>query len=145
MIGKSFQKYADTLTLSSFVSSFLDHNYSAILRTAEALGIQTVYMIDPPAVSTEDGSEFGREGLQRQITRTPEEMEKRRLHHIFAQNAVCPGSCFQSPFFICIFLTCFILLFIQTEWLTVRDFSTAEGCVAFCRKEGYKLWVTVSA
>eukprot|EP00536_Pseudo-nitzschia_multiseries_P012224 jgi/Psemu1/207974/e_gw1.454.5.1 len=76
-----------------------DHNYSAILRTAEALGIQTVYMIDPP-----------------QITRTPEEIEQRRLHHLFAQNA--------------------------TEWLTVRDFASSEDCVACCREEGYKLWVT---
>jgi hypothetical protein len=90
MIDKFFQEYTDTLTLSRSLSSFLDHNYSAILRTAEALGIQTVYMIDPPVVSTEDASESGREGLQRQITRTPEEIEKRRLHHIFAQNAVRP-------------------------------------------------------
>jgi len=93
-----------------------DHNYSAILRTAEALGIQIVYMIDPPFVVTEEGSEGTREALQKQMTRTPEEIDQRRLHHIFAQNA--------------------------TEWLTVRDFSTTEDCIACCRDEGYKLWVT---
>ncbi|VEU36821.1 unnamed protein product [Pseudo-nitzschia multistriata] len=93
-----------------------DHNYSAILRTAEALGIQTVYMIDPPAVMEEDGGR--RKGTQKEISRTPEEIEQRRLHHIFAQNA--------------------------TEWLTVRDFDSTEDCIACCRKEGYKLWVTVS-
>ena len=73
-----------------FISPFLilDHNYSAILRTAEALGIQIVYMIDPPVVSSEDANLNGREGPQKQIARTPEEIEKRRLHHLFAQNAV---------------------------------------------------------
>ncbi|OEU08920.1 SpoU_methylase-domain-containing protein, partial [Fragilariopsis cylindrus CCMP1102] len=70
-----------------------DHNYSAILRTVEALGVATVYMIDPP-----------------------DELNQRRLHHIFARNA--------------------------TEWITVRDFETVEDCVACCRKQGYKLWVT---
>ena len=30
----------------------------------------------------------------------------------------------------------------KTEWLTVQDFATTEECIAFCRKEGYKLWVT---
>eukprot|EP00531_Pseudo-nitzschia_arenysensis_P010130 CAMPEP_0116152174 /NCGR_PEP_ID=MMETSP0329-20121206/20506_1 /TAXON_ID=697910 /ORGANISM="Pseudo-nitzschia arenysensis, Strain B593" /LENGTH=427 /DNA_ID=CAMNT_0003648869 /DNA_START=61 /DNA_END=1344 /DNA_ORIENTATION=- len=92
-----------------------DHNYSAILRTAEALGIQTVYMIDPPdVVFTEDGIEGSTGGTQKQITRTPEEIEQRRLHHLFAQNAT----------------------------LTVRDFATTEDCVKFCRKGGYELWVT---
>ena len=35
-----------------------DHNYSAILRTAEALGIQTICLIDPPPATTvdEDGT-----------------------------------------------------------------------------------------
>lgn len=112
-----------------------DHNYSAILRTAEALGIQTVFMVDPPAISTEDGvDEFGNLAVaqdnnnktknnnnktkqgQPQITRTPEELEQRRLHHLFAQNA--------------------------TEWLEVRDFETSEACVAELRKLGYHLWVT---
>jgi tRNA(Leu) C34 or U34 (ribose-2'-O)-methylase TrmL len=73
-------------------------------------------MIDPPVVSMEEDGEGRREGPQKQITRTPEELEQRRLHHLFAQNA--------------------------TEWLTVEDFPTTEDCIAFCRKEGYKLWVT---
>jgi len=88
-----------------------DHNYSAILRTAEALGIQTVYMIDPPDM--EDDKEID---PQKQIARTAEEIEQRRLHHLFARNA--------------------------TEWLTVRDFASTEDCIACCRKEGFKLWVT---
>ena len=47
-------------------------------------------MIDPPDVDMEEGEEGVKEGYQqKQITRTPEEIEQRRLHHIFAQNAVC--------------------------------------------------------
>jgi hypothetical protein len=84
-----FEEYATTFILSLYIHfTFLDHNYSAILRTAEALGIQMVYMIDPPVVSMEEGSECRRDVSQKQITRTPEEIEQRRLHHLFAQNAV---------------------------------------------------------
>jgi len=54
---------------------------------------------------------------QNKISRTQEEIKQRSLHHIFARNA--------------------------TEWITVRDFANSEDCVAFCRKQGYKLWVTV--
>lgn len=97
-----------------------DHNYSAILRTTEALGIQTVYMIDPPAV-IEDPSAVLEEHLNQQERRklklsTPEEIEARREHHLFAKKA--------------------------TEWLTVKDFATAEECVAVLRSQGYDLWVT---
>mmetsp|Transcript_905 Transcript_905/g.972 ORF Transcript_905/g.972 Transcript_905/m.972 type:complete len:209 (-) Transcript_905:2599-3225(-) len=93
-----------------------DHNYSAILRTAEALGISTVYTIDPPDVVMEENENM-LDQKQNKISRTQEEIKQRSLHHIFARNA--------------------------TEWITVRDFANSEDCVAFCRKQGYKLWVTV--
>lgn len=91
-----------------------DHNYSAILRSAEALGIQYVYMIDPPIVDydqLEDG-----EKAKTMSKADRDDLEARRLHHLFAQNA--------------------------TEWLEVKDFSSAEDCVAQLREEGYELWVT---
>jgi hypothetical protein len=94
-----------------------DHNYSAILRTVEALGVATIYMIDPPDVVMEEDENM-LDQQQNKIQRTQEEINQRRLHHIFARNA--------------------------TEWITVRDFETVEDCVACCRKQGYKLWVTVS-
>jgi tRNA G18 (ribose-2'-O)-methylase SpoU len=96
-----------------------DHNYSAILRTAEALGIQVVYMIDPPKVDDGDDeveTKKPQQQLQQHITRTPEEIEARRQHHLFARNA--------------------------QEWLEVKDYATAEDCVAALRKQGYQLWVT---
>jgi hypothetical protein len=93
-----------------------DHNYSAILRTAEALGIQLIYMIDPPAIR--DDEDHSNKGLpaHKQISRTPEEIKARREHHLFARNA--------------------------TEWLDVKDFEKAEDCVAELKKQGYQLWVT---
>ena len=70
------------------------------MRTAEALGIQTVYMIDPPdVVFAEDGIEGRTGGKQTQITRTPEEIEQRRQHHLFAQNAVGAQTIFASVSF----------------------------------------------
>ena len=71
-----------------------DHNYSAILRTAEALGIQTIFMIDPPAVSMMDANNNGEDAVSneadmerlllrkteqhQQVKRTAEELEQRR-------------------------------------------------------------------
>lgn len=95
-----------------------DHNYSAILRTAEALGIQIVYMIDPPEVVDEVVPEdLLTQQQRRQIAvATPEEIEARRQHHLFARKA--------------------------TEWLTVKDFATSQDCVNELRRLGYQLWVT---
>lgn len=95
-----------------------DHNYSAILRTAEALGIQNVYMIDPPPILDEEERLASMNQQQRKNAelQTPEEAEARRQHHLFAQKA--------------------------TEWLTVKDFATSQDCVKELKQEGYQLWVT---
>jgi len=96
-----------------------DHNYSAILRTAEALGIATIYTIDPPTnriVTDDEALLFDTNQKQNKIAITEEEKEIKRMHHIFAKNA--------------------------QEWLQIRDFATAEECVACCREQGYQLWVT---
>jgi len=120
-----------------------DHNYSAILRTAEALGVQRVYVIDPLEPSGEDGhhtgnndnnvdcdtngtakAEHNNSAATTAVTATKKNKNKnnkqnddlRRWHHLFAQNA--------------------------TEWLTVRDFETAELCLRALREEGYQVWST---
>ena len=60
-----------------------DHNYSAILRSAEALGIQHVFMIDPPLVENDE------EPIQEtQIKRSDDDIKARAMHHLFAQNAL---------------------------------------------------------
>ena len=53
-----------------------DYNYSAILRTAEALGIQIIYMIDPPEVDYEGRGEANRIASQVQVRRTEEEIKE---------------------------------------------------------------------
>ena len=60
-----------------------DHNYSAILRSAEALGIQHVFMIDPPLVENDE------DPIQdSQIKRSDDDIKARAMHHLFAQNAL---------------------------------------------------------
>lgn len=101
-----------------------DHNYSAILRTAEALGIQNVWIIDPPAMTDGIGNvdiETENNYSNRQpnvpgLRLSPEEIEQRRLHHLFAQKA--------------------------TEWITVRDFETTAECLDALRETGHRVWVT---
>jgi tRNA G18 (ribose-2'-O)-methylase SpoU len=110
-----------------------DHNYSAILRTAEALGIQHVWIIDPPLMTDGAGNvldeniqeESGGQGIYTNSTQqqrakilrlTKEEIEQRQHHRLFAQNA--------------------------TEWLTIREFQTTAECIAACRESGLSVWVT---
>lgn len=91
-----------------------NHNYSAILRTAEALGIQHVYIISPPPVPQEDTliSSTGR--VLKQVSSS--EMEERAMHHLFAQRA--------------------------TEWLTVHEFDNTTSCLTFLRSQHYQIWAT---
>ena len=104
-----------------------DHNYSAILRTAEALGIQNVWIIDPPVMTDgagnrQDDAEAGNNENPKPIKKsqpirlTSEELEQRHSHRLFAQNA--------------------------TEWLTIREFPTAAECISACRNTSHHLWVT---
>jgi tRNA G18 (ribose-2'-O)-methylase SpoU len=103
-----------------------DHNYSAILRTAEALGIQNVWIIDPPTDEAEDieggepqkggGKSNYRPGSAPVLKLSPEEIEQRQLHKLFAKNA--------------------------TDWLTVRNFRTTAECLVACRESGMQVWAT---
>ncbi len=104
-----------------------DYNYSAILRSAEALGIQHVYIIAPQSMTQtlqqEDGEEKGSNqylvnSTGQKLNRVKEkEIEDRALHHLFAQRA--------------------------TEWLTVHEFDTTQECVDHLKNDlGYTLWVT---
>lgn len=101
-----------------------DHNYSAILRTAEALGVQHVWIIDAPPqptlLETEQGEvtmENPRINAGRPVPNvTEEELKQRALHHLFAQGA--------------------------NDWLTVREFENTAECVKELRKTGHDIWVT---
>ena len=89
-----------------------DFNYSAILRTAEALGVQHVWIIAPPQIETILKSSTGKivKGA------SMDEIESRAMHHLFAQNA--------------------------TEWLTVREFENTGSCLKELRRTGHCIWAT---
>ena len=112
-----------------------EHNYSAILRTVEALGIQNVWLISPPKRSTEvsehdttsdlnDSDDA--DGLSRTkkiqsftgkfINLTEAEIQSRVNHHIFAKKA--------------------------SEWLTIREFETTSSCLEALKKDNREVWAT---
>jgi tRNA(Leu) C34 or U34 (ribose-2'-O)-methylase TrmL len=114
-----------------------DHNYSAILRTTEALGIHHVYIISPKSIKST--LKLGTDGLdpksleeddnlpienaklfrstgQKVKNSTPEEIQDRASHHLFAKKAL--------------------------EWLNVREFDTTKECIDVLRKDGFKIWST---
>ena len=102
-----------------------DHNYSAILRTAEALGIQNIWLIDPPppptVIETGDNEytttvQKSNAGLTASVTMTEQELKQRAMHHLFAQKA--------------------------NEWLTVREFPNTTVCIEEMRNTGHDIWVT---
>jgi tRNA G18 (ribose-2'-O)-methylase SpoU len=117
-----------------------DHNYSAIIRTAEALGIQHIYIIDKPlivvddeilatdvdesngAVQTDNGIlDKGKnytKGKKKISGRslTVDEIEARTKHRLFAQNA--------------------------TDWITIHEYKSTIECIQACRDAGYAIWVT---
>lgn len=93
-----------------------DFNYSAILRTAEALGIQHCYIIDPPPMKSieEDDTVENMKGFK--VKLTEKEAKEHRQHRLFAQNA--------------------------TEWLTITECDSVDSCVTLLRNKGYAIWVT---
>jgi len=115
-----------------------DHNYSAILRTAEALGVQHVYIIAPQVCESTLKSNRGmvdvthdsvdsenlddknvklhRSNGQAIKLATAAEVQNRANHHLFAQRAV--------------------------QWLQVQEFDTTKECIDKLRKDGYHIWST---
>jgi tRNA G18 (ribose-2'-O)-methylase SpoU len=108
-----------------------DHNYSAILRTAEALGVQHVYIISPKTINstlvdeageqldaddTNENAKLKRSSGQVVKRATQSEKEDRALHHLFARKA--------------------------TEWLTVHEFDDTKECIETLRSENREIWVT---
>ena len=98
-------------------------NHSACLRTAEAVGIQNVWIIDPQACNDEytinnngDEGKMIRDKKNRLLKLTTEEAEERRQHHLFAQNA--------------------------TEWLSIREFQTTSACIQALRETCHQIFVT---
>eukprot|EP00614_Pseudopedinella_elastica_P009179 CAMPEP_0172589604 /NCGR_PEP_ID=MMETSP1068-20121228/8267_1 /TAXON_ID=35684 /ORGANISM="Pseudopedinella elastica, Strain CCMP716" /LENGTH=190 /DNA_ID=CAMNT_0013385229 /DNA_START=101 /DNA_END=670 /DNA_ORIENTATION=+ len=95
-----------------------DHNYSAIIRTCEALGIQHIWLVDPPLkphlLTDEKFDKDGESGARGPSGDEPERRQgdggrsKRRFEHgMYARKA--------------------------TEWVTLREFETTADCIAALR------------
>eukprot|EP00578_Thalassiosira_sp_NH16_P022961 CAMPEP_0181083496 /NCGR_PEP_ID=MMETSP1071-20121207/4189_1 /TAXON_ID=35127 /ORGANISM="Thalassiosira sp., Strain NH16" /LENGTH=381 /DNA_ID=CAMNT_0023165159 /DNA_START=268 /DNA_END=1416 /DNA_ORIENTATION=+ len=104
-----------------------DHNYSAILRTVEALGVQHVYIIAPQCIQStltnhvDEADDIKDVELKRSsgpVVKRASESEKRdrAMHHLYARKA--------------------------TEWLTVTDFEDTKACIDALRKDNYQIWAT---
>lgn len=114
-----------------------DHNYSAIIRTVEALGVQDVWLIDSVKplsdVQEELGSNVKQAGRRSNNKRgqkylrsngtlnavaylNKDDVETRKGHHLFAKRA--------------------------TEWCSIREFDNVEDCVRALREDGRAIWAT---
>ena len=88
------------------------HNYSAVLRTAEALGVHGVWCVDPPAFDKDES----RRAARKKSKQWEEDRDELRTHVAFAKSAA--------------------------KWLDVRDFASTGELVAALRAEGREVWVT---
>jgi len=104
-----------------------DHNYSAIIRTAEALGIQFIYLIDPQNNNkfhngSGDSADSNKDNVLIRSTghvnkgASEVEIRSRKEHNMFAKKA--------------------------TEWTTIREFATTNECLQYLKGEGREVWVT---
>lgn len=93
-----------------------DHNYSAILRTTEALGIQHVYIIAPPTLRDTTTTTLTSSTGKVVKNTTAQDVQERSMHHLFAQRA--------------------------TSWLSVHEFETTAECLAVLKEQGYQVWAT---
>jgi len=126
-----------------------DHNYSAIHRTAEALGVQHIYVISPPTQKTlegggggnvddgEDNNSGGRDGGGGGAAAASASSAKLlavgkggRVVKYANQAEVADRAQHH--------------LFARraTEWLEVHEFDSTAACLAALRKGGYRVWAT---
>ena len=88
------------------------HNYSAIIRTAEAFGVQHLWVISPPSLDTNIFSKKGRK--KNDVWEV--DAEERLEHIAFAKQA--------------------------GKWTTIRTFASTAECMAALKAAGKELWVT---
>jgi tRNA (guanosine-2'-O-)-methyltransferase len=88
------------------------HNYSAIIRTAEAMGIHHLWVISPPSLSG-NVKDFNRK--KRKDLWVNDE-KKKDEHVAFAKKA--------------------------GKWVNIRNFESTEECLKSLAEDGRELWVT---
>jgi tRNA (guanosine-2'-O-)-methyltransferase len=107
------------------------HNYCAVLRTMEALGVQNVWVVSPPPMESKNIMRRRQAEVIAQ-TATTTRVRKRaqeRLDNLWDSDA-------QEDMLHTAFAKS------AQRWLTVREFSCHQDCVAALRAEGRKVWVT---
>ena len=89
------------------------HNYSAIIRTAEAMGIQHLWVINPPSL---DGTNEKDEKRRKRKDVWVEDEKKKKEHVAFAKKA--------------------------GKWVSIRNFDSTDECLAALEKDKREVWVT---
>jgi len=125
-----------------------DHNYSAILRTVEALGIQHVWVIAPPIIPTvviESDVVIGSEEKEvDDASYSCENTNNRALRCSKPLLKSCTGNNVKRATEYDIQQRQQHHLFAQraVEWLTIREFNTTEQCLQALTEEKRTIWVT---
>lgn len=91
------------------------HNYTAIIRTAEALGIQHIWVIAPPAMDGSSGS-GGQRSKRKEKNQWKDDQKELEDHCAYARGAL--------------------------RWVDVRAFGTTAECLAALKADNRKVWVT---
>jgi tRNA(Leu) C34 or U34 (ribose-2'-O)-methylase TrmL len=88
------------------------HNYTAIIRTAEAMGIQHLWVVAPPPMEAVVEAREKRKEEHRWV----DDQLELELHVAYAKKA--------------------------SKWVSIRVFATTDECVAALRADGRAIWVT---
>ena len=91
------------------------HNYSAIIRTSEAMGIQHLWVISPPDL---DGGKNGakEKGKKKRKDFWVEDDKKKKEHVAFAKKG--------------------------GKWVGIRNFDSTEACLEALAQDNREVWVT---
>ncbi|GMH46540.1 hypothetical protein TrRE_jg4001 [Triparma retinervis] len=104
------------------------HNYSAVIRTAEALGVQDLYLIAPPVKLSQDGSAFVPfDPLSaKNLNQKKKQKRKQGLWKADEDKAVRHQGYARTA----------------CKWINTHEFGSTTACVKQLRSEGFDLWVT---
>jgi len=104
------------------------HNYSAVIRTAEALGVQDLYLIAPPVTLSPDGDSFvpfdplsAANLKQKKRNKRKQDLWKADEDKAVRHQGYARTAC---------------------KWINTHEFGTTRACVKKLKEEGFDLWVT---
>jgi tRNA G18 (ribose-2'-O)-methylase SpoU len=127
-------------------SSYDQHNQAAVLRTADCLGIQHCWLVDPVE---EKGAHKQAQGKRYSTRKAREKAEKRAAQDAAMRAQLGPGADDGSGAATAADAALgerarFSRRISKqsAEWLSIRHFPDTTSCVAALRAEGYTVWVT---